>query len=78
MFDLMQLLTSSMASFGTPLESYSSSFLEISVLGEKALNLKKVLSHAAVELQKSLSDLVKLKRKESQHQSQEQHSLILL
>lgn len=66
MFELMQSLTSSMAAFSTmPLESCSSSFLEISVLGEKALNMKKkVLSHAAVKLQKGLSDLVKLKRED--------------
>lgn len=78
MFGLMQTLTSSMAAFSTtPLESCSSSYLETLVLGEKALKLKNVLSHAAVKLQKSLSDLVKLKR-ESQHQSWAQHSLILL
>lgn len=63
MLNLLQSLTSSMAAFSTtPRESCSSS-LEISVLGKKALNLKTVLGHAAMKLQKGLSDLVKLKRK---------------
>lgn len=61
MLDLMWSLTSTMAAFSTtPLES-----LESSVLGEKVLNLKKVLSHAAGKLQRGFSDLVKLKRKVS-------------
>lgn len=65
MFHLMRSSTSSMAAFSTtPLESCSSSFLKISVLGEKPLNLKTVLNYVAVKLQKGLSDFVELKRKE--------------
>lgn len=65
-FDLLQSLTSSTGCLyhNTSKESCNSSFLEISVLGEEALNLKKVLSCAAVKLQRGLSDLVNLRRKE--------------